>query len=84
MISEPEIADKIENARADVVAESDKLRQQNETLTESIKKSNEEFVKLSKMYSTLRAREFVLENTRKLPIVESREILRKTKGMDFD
>ena len=84
MISDPEIADRIESAKAEVVAESEKLRKQNETLTESVKKSNEEFAKLSNMYSTLRAREFVLEKVSKLPVVESKEILRKTKGMDFD
>jgi hypothetical protein len=36
------------------------------------------------MYSTLKAREFVLEKVQKLPVVESKEILRKTNGMDFE
>ena len=84
MISDPEISDRIESAKAESVAESEKLRKQNETLTESVRKSKEEFAKLSKMYSTLKAREFVLEKVRKLPVIESREILKKTKGMDFD
>lgn len=84
MISDSDISSKIDEAKAEVVKESTQLKEELEVYKSKQQEQTKTFESMSKQISELKAINFINEKAKKLPIAESKELLKRTKGMGFE
>lgn len=83
-ISESDIDDKATEQKSILESEIQKLNKMIKDKDQEINESKKTFDKISKENSKLKAKEFVSEKVKDLPIMESTKILKKTSGMTLE
>lgn len=83
-LSESEIDDKANEKKAELEGQISRLNKMIDEKEQKINESKKSYDRLSKEMSQLKAKEFVSEKIKDLPLVESKKVLKKTSGMTLE
>lgn len=83
-LSESEIDGKANEKKTELEGQISKLNKMIDEKEQKINESKKSYDKLSKEMSQLKAKEFVSEKIKDLPLVESKKVLKKTSGMTLE
>ena len=81
VVNDEAVEAKVEKVKSDFVKESAELKATVEALEKKLNESMKKELSLNKKLDEAKARELVAEKTKNLPIVESKEMGRRLKGM---
>lgn len=81
VVNDEAVEAKVEKVKADFVKESSELKATVEALEKKLNESMKKELSLNRKLDEAKARELVAEKTKDLPIVESKEMRRRLRGM---